>query len=157
MIYLLIVSVCHRRIIHPLSGDGFETSITLTSSILFPVFHPFRLDPMIMPLAFQIHPSDNVATLLDDVAVGDNVELIGGQPGTIQAISPVASGHKIALTPLAEGSPVLKYGVRIGHATGAIAKGEWVHLQNLASDLDERSAGLDLHTGVPSDTSSAYV
>ncbi len=110
-----------------------------------------------MPRAFQIHPTDNVATLLDDAAVGDTVQVTGGQPGGVQAITGVAAGHKIALVALAEGDPVLKYGVRIGHCTRAIDKGEWVHLQNLASDLDERSAGLDLHTGAPSDTSTAYV
>lgn len=110
-----------------------------------------------MSRAFQIHPSDNVATLLNDAVVGDTVEVAGGQSGGVQAITAIASGHKIALVALAEGDPVLKYGVRIGHCTRAIDKGEWVHLQNLASDLDERSAGLDLHTGAPSDTASAYV
>jgi altronate hydrolase/altronate dehydratase small subunit len=72
------------------------------------------------------------------------------------AVEPIARGHKIALRSLAEGEAVLKFGVRIGHASRAIAAGEWVHLQNLASDHDERSASLDLHTGAPTDTVSAY-
>jgi hypothetical protein len=110
-----------------------------------------------MPSAFQIHPSDNVATMLDDSLAGDVVNVIGGQGNGIKIVSPVASGHKIALCAMAEGDAVLKYGVPIGHATRVISKGGWVHLQNLASRLDERSSGLDLHTGVPSDTSTAYV
>lgn len=110
-----------------------------------------------MPSAFQIHPSDNVATMLDDALAGDFVDVVGGQGGVIPAVHPIASGHKIALRAMVEGDAVLKYGVSIGHATRVISKGEWVHLQNLASALDERSSGLDLHTGVPSDTSTAYV
>jgi altronate hydrolase/altronate dehydratase small subunit len=51
----------------------------------------------------------------------------------------------------------MKFGVRIGHATEPIKRGGWVHLHNLASDLDERSGTLDLHSGAPSDTNSAYV
>jgi len=52
---------------------------------------------------------------------------------------------------------VVKFGARIGRATRPIAAGEWVHLHNLASDLDERSGSLDLHTGAPGDNASAYV
>ena len=110
-----------------------------------------------MPSSFQIHPSDNVATLLDDALAGAVVVVVGGQGGEILALNPVASGHKIALRALGEGDAVVKYGVPIGHATCGISKGEWVHLQNLASSLDERSSSLDLTTGVPSDTTSAYV
>jgi hypothetical protein len=55
------------------------------------------------------------------------------------------------------GEAVVKFGVRIGHATKSIKRGAWVHLHNLASDLDERSASLDLHSGAPTDTNSAYV
>ena len=47
---------------------------------------------------------------------------------------------------------VVKFGVRIGHATAAIRAGDWVHLHNCASDVDERSGTLDLHTGATTDT-----
>ena len=106
---------------------------------------------------FQVHSADNVATLLDDVISG-SVEVIGvasGGPPLI-AREAVARGHKIALIDIAAGAPVMKFGVRIGHATQPIARGAWVHLQNLASDLDVRSGTLDLHSGAPTDTSSAY-
>jgi altronate dehydratase small subunit len=53
------------------------------------------------------------------------------------------------------GGAVVKYGVRIGHATQAIQRGAWVHLHNLASDFDERSGTLDLHSGAPTDTAYA--
>jgi hypothetical protein len=67
-------------------------------------------------------------------------------------LEPVKLGHKVALSQLQPGDAVIKFGVPIGHATKAISVGAWVHLHNLASDLDERSGTLDLHSGAPTDT-----
>ena len=108
------------------------------------------------PRAFQIQRQDNVATLLDDAAAG-LAEILGAQPQEIQLIEPIERGHKVALRDIAANESVIKFGVRIGSATQPIIRGAWVHLHNLASDLDERSGSLDLHSGVPTDTSSAYV
>lgn len=47
---------------------------------------------------------------------------------------PVATGHKIALQPIAAGQKVLKYGAPIGSATRPIEPGEHVHTHNLKSD-----------------------
>ena len=58
-----------------------------------------------------IHPSDNVEVRED--------------------------GHKYALRDIAAGEDVVKYGMPIGHATRAIAKGEHVHVDNLATNLGE--------------------
>jgi len=103
---------------------------------------------------FQIHPQDNVATLLDDAS--GTVQLLGAQPQEIRLLEKIALGHKVALRDIAIGGAVIKFGVRIGHASQPIERGAWVHLHNLASDLDERSGTLDLHSGVPTDTASAY-
>ena len=65
-------------------------------------------------------------------------------------------GHKIAVRDVAPSEAVIKLGARIGHAMRAIRQGEWVHLHNLASDLDARSGTLDVHSGAPTDTDSAY-
>src|SRR5215471_3104339 len=108
-----------------------------------------------MSSAFHLHLKDNVATLLDDA--NGVVQLVGAQPQEIQLLENIARGHKVALKEIAAGAAVVKFGVRIGHATKPIARGAWVHLHNLASDLDERSGTLDLHSGAPTDTSSAYV
>jgi hypothetical protein len=108
------------------------------------------------PCAFQIHDSDNVATLLDD-ASGDEVEILGAGSGRIRLVEKIARGHKIALGDIGANDAVIKFGARIGRATQPIKRGAWVHLHNLASDLDERSGTLDLHSGAPSDTGSAYV
>ncbi len=107
--------------------------------------------------AFQIAAADNVATLIDELASPAAVEVLGGfGADPVGAREPIARGHKIALRDLAAGEPVLKFGVRIGHASRPILRGEWVHLHNLASDHDERSATLDLQTGAPTDTAAAY-
>lgn len=109
-----------------------------------------------MSRAFQIQPQDNVATMIDDADSGP-VEVIGATRGNIGALEGISHGHKIALHDIAAGEAVIKFGVRIGHATQTIKRGAWVHLHNLASDLDERSSTLDLHSGAPTDTNSAYV
>ena len=114
-----------------------------------------RLNNPVKPRCFQIQPQDNVATLIDDASAGP-IEVIGAGRCEVVAIEKISRGHKIALTDLAAGEAVIKFGVRIGHASQPIQRGAWVHLHNLASDLDERSGTLDLHSGVPTDTASAY-
>ena len=108
------------------------------------------------PRAFQIQPQDNVATLIDDALPGA-IEVIGASGGEILTTEKIERGHKVAQRDLAANEAVMKFGVRIGHTTRPIARGAWVHLHNLASDLDDRSGTLDLHTGAPTDTRSAYV
>lgn len=104
-----------------------------------------------MVRAFQVHPKDNVATLLDDAPAGP-VEITGSEtPLVVTAPRPVAMANKIALRPIAEGDAVVKYGVQIGIATRAIQPGEWVHLHNCRSALDERSSTLDVESGAATD------
>ena len=54
-----------------------------------------------------------------------------------------------AFREIAEGKAVVKFGVPIGIAKQSIHPGDWVHLHNCASRLDERSGAFDVHTGVP--------
>ena len=107
------------------------------------------------PRCFQIQPQDNVATMIDDSS--EVVQVLGAQPQEIRLLEKTDRGHKVALRDIAMNDAVIKFGVRIGHATKPIARGAWVHLHNLASDLDARSGTLDLHSGAPTDTASAYV
>lgn len=102
--------------------------------------------------AFQVHAADNVATLLDAAAAGAELAIVGSaQPRQLAAREPVALGHKVATQPIAPGQPVTKFGVVIGIATQPITPGDWVHLHNCRSQLDERSGSFDLHTGAPGD------
>lgn len=106
-----------------------------------------------MKKAFQIHSADNVATLLAD-ADAETIEIIGH--GSLALREKIPLGHKVALAAIPANGAVLKSGVRIGHATRAIAPGDWVHLHNCASDCDDRSNTLDRETGAPTDTTDAY-
>ena len=78
---------------------------------------------------WQVDPRDNVATVLSDIAAGEEL-----RPGLFAAAS-IARGHKIALQDIPAGEPVLKYGYSIGQATIGIAQGEFVHSHNLATAL----------------------
>ena len=109
-----------------------------------------------MATAFCIHRDDNVATLLTDTGPGA-VSVIGETMMELATRETIAAAHKIAMVRIPAGEPVIKYGWPIGRATRAIEIGEWVHLHNLASNYDERSGTLDLHTGSPTDTTDAYV
>jgi hypothetical protein len=102
--------------------------------------------------AVRINELDNVATLLDDVVPG--IVMIHGThpPSEVQALEPIARGHKIALEELASGVPIVKFGVPIGLSTTPIRRGQWVHLHNCRSRVDERSGTLDVKTGAARDT-----
>lgn len=82
----------------------------------------------------KINPADNVAVVLaDDVKAGEWYD-----DGTtrMRILVDIPRGHKFALSPIALGEKVIKYGYSIGHATASIAQGEWVHIHNLATSLD---------------------
>jgi hypothetical protein len=104
-----------------------------------------------MSRAFQINSDDNVATLLADVPAGATIGVVGGV-GDVCCNDAIVMGHKIAISPIAAGAAVVKFGITIGRATRPIAAGEWVHLHNMASDFDQRSKTLDVQTGAVTDT-----
>lgn len=87
-----------------------------------------------MQAVIRIHPADNVLVSLRDLTAGEVIEYQGI---TLTLGLPLARGHKIALAPLAQGDPIIKYGLPIGHATATIAPGEHVHHHNLATNLNE--------------------
>ena len=82
-------------------------------------------------IALRVDDADNVATAIADIAAG--AALFAGRG--VQAAVAVGRGHKIAITPIARGAAVIKYGFPIGTATTDIAPGEHVHSHNLATAL----------------------
>ena len=105
-----------------------------------------------MKRSFKIHGSDNVATLIED-AGEEPVHVVGAtQETSIILIESVPSGHKVALSDIESGGLIIKYGIPIGRATREIHRGEWVHLHNCRSQVDERSSTLDVETGAATDT-----
>jgi len=102
---------------------------------------------------FRIDASDNVATLLEDIDAGAEVQVRGeSMPFSLCATDAIKTGHKIALRPLTPGALIVKYGFPIGEATQSIAQGEWVHLHNCRSLYDARSSNLDIDSGSRKET-----
>ena len=109
----------------------------------------------------HIHPLDNVAVALEDLKKGDLISVTAKAPAGIQkaasvegtsapapsAVSSpgillredVARGHKIALTDIAAGQPVIKYGCVIARARTDIPAGSWVHTHNAETELSENT------------------
>lgn len=83
--------------------------------------------------AIVIHKDDTVACLLRDHKAGECATLPSGPTAALQSDTPM--GHKIALVATARGTPVIKFGAVIGHATADILPGEHVHLHNLQGGL----------------------
>ena len=79
--------------------------------------------------AVQIHPDDNVASLLRDHTKGERPRL--ADRSVAELASDVPMGHKVALSQISIGDSVVKFGAVIGHATLGIEPGEHVHLHNL--------------------------
>lgn len=79
--------------------------------------------------AIRIDARDNVAVVVADVEAGGRVRLDDGSELT--ATQPLPRGNKVALTAIAAGEPVIRYGEEIGVATANVAAGDHVHTHNL--------------------------
>lgn len=82
----------------------------------------------------KINENDNVAVALEVIPEHTTVNVSGTDVTTLMEIP---AGHKFALADIAEGAPVIKYGFRIGNATTAVKKGEWIHTHNLKTGLGD--------------------
>ena len=87
-------------------------------------------------IAIQAKPIDNVATIFaDGITSGTEVMVLdaAGARTPITVIDDIPYGHKLALSDIAVGEQITKYGEEIGGATHAIRRGAYVHVQNLDS------------------------
>jgi altronate dehydratase small subunit len=87
---------------------------------------------------------DNVATVIQDIEVGDVViARIGKENFTVKARETIPFGFKVAVKSISKGESILKYGEVIGKARTKIEEGALVHIHNLEGtrgrgDLDRR-------------------
>ncbi len=95
-----------------------------------------------MKAALVISERDNVATALEALEPGRQI-VFEAAAAAVTVRQPIPPGHKIALTDIAQGQAVIKYGSPIGIATADIPAGAHVHTHNLASS---RGRG-DLYAG----------
>lgn len=91
-----------------------------------------------MKAKFLIHEDgDSVGVAVDVIEPGSEIDghvQASGATVTVTPASSVPYGHKIAVTDIAKGSPVIKYGHRIGTATADIFAGDHVHTHNLTGE-----------------------
>ncbi len=84
--------------------------------------------------ALMMDRTDNVVTCVRPVKAGEEVTYrCGDEVLSLTAEEDIPYCHKIALTDLAEGSDVHKYGELIGRTTKEIAKGHLVNHENIYS------------------------
>ena len=84
-----------------------------------------------MKQVIRITPQDNIATLLVDLQAYSAVTLPDGTCVTAREDIPYC--HKIALTDIPAGAPVIKYNEHIAIALTDIPAGAWVHTHNCRS------------------------
>ena len=80
----------------------------------------------ISPL-IRLNPADNVAVAREQIDPALMSDVEGLRP-----LAKIPRGHKIALSAIARGEAVTKYGQTIGFASDDIAAGAHVHSHNLA-------------------------
>ena len=95
-----------------------------------------------MPPLLHLHPRDDVAVALRPIAAGTALSAGGRSVVAAEAVPP---GHKIALTSIAAGTDVYKFGWPIGRTTADIAPGAHVHTHN----VETRLAGVEGYTYDP--------
>lgn len=79
--------------------------------------------------AILLHPNDNIAVARVPLSPGRTIRL-GGR--TIRVADPIPPGHKVALTSVAPGETIIRYGQPMGRCSVAIAPGQHVHVHNVA-------------------------
>ena len=84
--------------------------------------------------AIMLRENDNVATALRDLAAGEEI-IVGVQELSLRVRvgQAILFGHKLAVTEIGQGEPILKYGEIIGRATQAIPAGCHAHVHNIES------------------------
>lgn len=84
------------------------------------------------PSYIRITPNDNVIVTLKAVSEGEEISVEGKE---IVVRADIPAGHKVAVSEIAEGEDVIKYGLPIGHATADVQPGDWMHVKNVKTNL----------------------
>ena len=85
---------------------------------------------------FVVHDKRDSVGVVVVETVEANTEMTGWVMETdetisIMALDPIPIGHKVALSDIAEGDTILKYGHDIGKMVSAVERGGHVHTHNL--------------------------
>ena len=84
-----------------------------------------------MAKAVLVNLKDNVVTAVTDVRDSEEVTYeAGSELRQIKTQEVVPFGNKIAISRIAKGGDIIKYGETIGRAATDINAGQWVHSHN---------------------------
>jgi altronate dehydratase small subunit len=89
----------------------------------------------ILQRAILLDVADDVATAIVDLPANESVS-VSLDDRTVEVVlnEAIEFGHKFALRDIAQGEPILKYGLPIGNALSDIRAGDWVHVHNCRSE-----------------------
>jgi len=99
----------------------------------------------VQPRYIRVHERDNVAVVVTQGGLRAGSEF----PCGLTLRENVPEAHKVALADLAEGEAIVRYGVTIGYALRAIARGSWVHEGLMRQPEAPALDGCPLATEVP--------
>jgi len=97
------------------------------------------------PLYIRVHPSDNVAIIVNEGGLPAGTQFDSG----LTLFEDVPEAHKVALTDIPAGDPILRYGSVIGYAEGNITQGSWVHEERMRMPGAPPLKDLPLATATP--------
>ena len=97
------------------------------------------------PRYIKLNERDNVAIVVNDFGLPAGSRFACGL--TLRAFVP--QGHKTALSDIAEGAPILRYGEVIGYAASPIQAGEWVDEARIRMPDAPLLDKLEISTAVP--------
>jgi galactarate dehydratase len=75
------------------------------------------------PRYIRVHVNDNVAIVVNEGGLRAGDRFATG----LKLCEAIPEAHKVALSDLAKGDAIIRYGVAIGYANRPIARGSWVH------------------------------
>ncbi len=94
---------------------------------------------MLCTNAILINEKDNVVTVTKKVMAGEKVIWLKcGELKSINAVEDIPLFHKVAITRLAQGSEVIKYGETIARAACSVMEGQLVHVHNCHDPVNTR-------------------
>ena len=96
-------------------------------------------------LYVKVHPDDNVAIVVNEGGLPAGARFDSG----LTLVEHVPEAHKIALTDLRSGEPIVRYGSVIGFAEQDIPQGSWVHEERMRLPSAPALDSLPLATAVP--------
>lgn len=97
------------------------------------------------PISIRVHPRDNVAVIVNPEGLPAGAELSGG----LRLAEAIPQAHKVALSAMSAGDPIVRYGELIGRAASAIPAGGWVREEQVELPTPPALDELPLCTAIP--------